>query len=127
MEAPVTPISKVNINSGSKITFRTAPAMMTIEEIFTEDSILAALARFCDNRVAMAEINIQNTYSCACGSIVVHSIYLYDDYFTLIINASRKPLSIENILLDEIESSFSGDTETYEDCSLITDSVPPLG
>ena len=30
-------------------------------------------------------------------NIFVQSIYLYDDHFTLIINASKKPLSIDNI------------------------------
>lgn len=31
-----------------------------------------------------------------------HSVYLYDDHFTLIINASKKPMDIENIPLEEI-------------------------
>lgn len=47
-------------------------------------------------------------------NIFVHSIYLYDDNFTLIINASKKPLSIDNIPLDDIEAAFSGDTYTSD-------------
>ena len=58
-------------------------------------------------------------------NIFVHSIYLYDDYFTLIINASRKPLSIENIPLDDIETAFSGDTYTSAKCSSMKLSAPP--
>lgn len=58
-------------------------------------------------------------------NIFVHSIYLYDDYFTLIINASRKPLSIENIPLDDIEAAFSGDTYTSAKCSSMKLSAPP--
>lgn len=58
-------------------------------------------------------------------NIFVHSVYLYDDYFTLIINASRKPLSIENIPLDDIESAFSGDTYTSAECSSMKLSAPP--
>ena len=58
-------------------------------------------------------------------NIFVHSIYLYDDYFTLIINASRKPLSIENIPLNDIEAAFSGDTYTSAKCSSMKPSAPP--
>lgn len=58
-------------------------------------------------------------------NIFVHSIYLYDDYFTLIINASRKPLSIENIPLDDIEAAFSGDTYTSSGCSSMKPPAPP--
>ena len=58
-------------------------------------------------------------------NIFVHSIYLYDEYFTLIINASRKPLSIENIPLDDIETAFSGDTYTSAECSSLKISAPP--
>lgn len=87
--------------------------------ILTEPQIYAFLDYVCD--MASDDINKRR----AIINIFVHSVYLYDDYFTLIINASRKPLSIENIPLDEIESSFSGDSNTYKDCSLITDNVPP--
>ena len=57
--------------------------------------------------------------------MVMQSIYLYDDYFTLIINASRKPLSIENIPLNDIEAAFSGDTYTSAKCSSMKPSAPP--
>lgn len=87
--------------------------------ILTEPQIYASLDYVCD--IAADDINKRR----AIINIFVYSVYLYDDYFTLIINASRNPLSIENIPLDEIESSFSGDTDTYKDCSSITDSVPP--
>ncbi len=58
-------------------------------------------------------------------NIFVHSIYLYDDYFTLILNASRRPLRIENIPLNDIEAAFSGDTYTSIECSSIKPSAPP--
>ncbi len=60
-------------------------------------------------------------------NIFVHSIYLYDDYFTLIINASRKPLSIEHIPLDDIEAAFSGNTYTSAECSSMKPPAPPAG
>ena len=50
-------------------------------------------------------------------NIFVHSIYLYDDHFTLIINASKKSLSIENIPLDDIEDAFDGENTKPEGCS----------
>lgn len=58
-------------------------------------------------------------------NIFVHSIYMYDDYFTLIVNASKKPLSIDNIPLDDIESAFSEDTYTFDECSLMKSLAPP--
>ena len=59
-------------------------------------------------------------------NIFVHSIYLYDDNFTLIINASKKPLSIDNIPLDDIEAAFGGDTYTSAECSSMKTSAPPV-
>lgn len=50
-------------------------------------------------------------------NIFVQSIYLYDDHFTLIINASKKPLSIDNISLDDIEKAFEGENTETEGCS----------
>jgi hypothetical protein len=58
-------------------------------------------------------------------NIFVHSVYLYDDHFTIIINASKKPLSIENIPLDEIEEAFEGENEGKEGCSSMTTPAPP--
>lgn len=56
-------------------------------------------------------------------NIFVHSVYLYDDHFTLIINASRHPLSEKDIPLDDIESKFEGDSEG---CSSMMTSAPPV-
>ena len=58
-------------------------------------------------------------------NIFVHSVYLYDDHFTIIINASKKPLSIDNIPLDEIEEAFEGENIGMEGCSSLTTPVPP--
>lgn len=75
----------------------------------------------------MQPINHKNTSDgkLAIINIFVHLIYLYDDYFTLIINASKKPLSIDNIPLDDIETAFGGDTYTYDECSSMKTSAPP--
>ena len=58
-------------------------------------------------------------------NICVHSIYLYDDHCTLIINASKKPLSIDNIPLDDIETAFEGETGALEGCSSLSTPAPP--
>ena len=58
-------------------------------------------------------------------NIFVHSVYLYDDHFTIIINASKKPLSIDNIPLDEIEETFEGENEGPEGCSSMATPAPP--
>ena len=58
-------------------------------------------------------------------NIFVQSIYLYDDHFTLIINASKKPLSIDNIPLDDIETAFEGETGASEGCSSLNAPAPP--
>lgn len=58
-------------------------------------------------------------------NIFVHSIYLYDDHFTLIINASKKPLSIDNIPLDDIETAFESETGASEGGSSLSTPTPP--
>lgn len=58
-------------------------------------------------------------------NIFVHSIYLYDDYFTLIINASEKPLSVENIPLDDIEAAFQEKPPSDSLCSSMNKAAPP--
>ena len=58
-------------------------------------------------------------------NIFVHSIYLYDDHFTMIINASKKPLTIDNIPLEDIESALEGEKDYLEGCSSMTTPAPP--
>ena len=58
-------------------------------------------------------------------NIFVHSVYLYDDHLTLIINASNKPVTIDDIPLDDIEVAFNGEKSAMEQCSNTSDIVPP--
>ena len=44
-------------------------------------------------------------------NIFINAIYLYDRYFTLILNTGNRPISIENIPLDNIEETFANDYE----------------
>ena len=58
-------------------------------------------------------------------NIFVHSIYLYDDHFTMLINASGRPISIENIPLEDIEAAFEGSSDQMDGCSTMSTPVPP--
>ncbi|MGN8750716.1 hypothetical protein ACTNEV_09885, partial [Oscillospiraceae bacterium HCP3S3_D12] len=40
------------------------------------------------------------------------------------INASKKPLSIDNIPLDDIETAFEGETGALEGCSSLSTPAP---
>ena len=85
----------------------------------TEAQIYAFLDFICE--MPMDDVNKRR----ALINIFVQSVYLYDDHFTIIINASKKPLSIENIPLDEIEEAFEGENEGKEGCSSMTTPAPP--
>ena len=98
-------------------------AELAIEEnkkiTLTEAQILAFLDYVCE--MPADDANKRR----AIINIFVHSIYLYDDHFTLIINASKKPLSIDNIPLDDIESVFEGSGGASEGCSSLSTPAPP--
>ena len=98
-------------------------AELAIEEnkkiTLTEAQILAFLDYVCE--MPADDVNKRR----AIINIFVHSIYLYDDHFTLIINASKKPLSIDNIPLDDIETAFEGETGALEGCSSLSAPAPP--
>ena len=62
----------------------------------------------------------------ALVTIFVNRIYLYDEYFTLILNGGNSTLTIENIPLKSIESKFnSGNIGTFFS-SPIDSSAPPI-
>jgi len=85
----------------------------------SEAQILAFLDYICE--MPFDDVNKRR----AIINIFVHSIYLYDDHFTIIINASKKPLSIDHIPLDDIEEAFEGENTGMEGCSSLTTPVPP--
>lgn len=85
----------------------------------SEAQILAFLDYVCE--MPLDDFNKRR----AIINIFVHSIYLYDDHFTLIVNASKKPLSIENIPLDDIEEAFEGENSDMEGCSSLMTPAPP--
>ena len=85
----------------------------------TEPQIRAFLDYVCE--MPMDDINKRR----AIINIFVHSVYLYDDNFTIIVNASGRPLSLEDIPLDDIEAAFSEEYYGVEGCSSMTTPVPP--
>ena len=86
----------------------------------SEAQILAFLDYVCE--MPADDVNKRR----AIINIFVQSIYLYDDHFTLIINASKKPLSIDNIPLDDIEEAFEGENTETEGCSSLMTPAPPF-
>ena len=85
----------------------------------SEAQILAFLDFVCE--MPLDDVNKRR----AIINILVHSVYLYDDHFTLIINASKKPMSIDNIPLEEIEEAFSSDKTYNKQCSTMMSPAPP--
>ena len=62
----------------------------------------------------------------ALVNIFINAIYLYDGYFTMILNAGNRPLSIENIPLDDIEKAFENDDlGCSSNSQLVADAPPP--
>ena len=55
-------------------------------------------------------------------NIFVNKIYLFDNCFTLVLNGSGQPITIDDIMLDEIESHF----DAQEKCSFLVADAPPL-
>ena len=51
---------------------------------------------------------------------------MYDDRFTLVLNGSDTPITIDDILLDEIEEGLEGDLTNCEGCSSLVADAPPL-
>jgi len=63
----------------------------------------------------------------ALVNIFINAIYLYDGYFTLILNAGNRSLGMENVPLDEIEVAFGdGGVHAAEGSPLVAD-APPRG
>lgn len=56
----------------------------------------------------------------ALVNIFVRAIYLYDDKFTLVLNSSGQPITIDDALVDEIDSFF----EKSDKCSSVVSPAP---
>lgn len=70
------------------------------------------------------DINDENTRR-GIINIFLRAVYLYDDRFTLILNGSEKPITIDDALLDEIEEEFASAQPGCSLCSPLVADAPP--
>ena len=59
-------------------------------------------------------------------NIFLRAIYLYDDRMTLILNGGDRPITIDDILLDEIEEHFESAVSRHAGCSPLVAAAPPI-
>ncbi len=98
--------AQLAVEMGKEITF-TAPQIK---------AFLDALKR--------GNINDENTRR-GLVNIFVRAIYLYDDRMTLILNGGERPITIDDILLDEIEEHFEDAISGHSPCSPLVADAPP--
>jgi site-specific DNA recombinase len=58
-------------------------------------------------------------------NIFLRAIYLYDDRMTLILNGGDRQITIDDILLDEIEEQLEGAISSHAECSSMVADAPP--
>ena len=58
-------------------------------------------------------------------NIFLRAIYLYDNRMTLIFNGGDRPITIDDILLDEIEEHFESAVSGFAGCSPLVAVAPP--
>lgn len=59
-------------------------------------------------------------------NIFLRAIYLFDDRFTLILNGGDRQITIDNILIDEIEEHFEDAVSSHAECSPLVADAPPF-
>lgn len=58
-------------------------------------------------------------------NIFLRAIYLFDDRFTMILNGGDRQITIDDILLDEIEEQFEATVSGHAACSPLVANAPP--
>ena len=90
------------------------------------ETFLAALKLYAANpKKDLNKLNDNEYKRRALVNIFINAIYLYDGYFTMILNAGNRPLSIENIPLDDIEKTFENDDVGCSSNSQLVADAPP--
>ena len=59
-------------------------------------------------------------------NIFLREIYLFDDRLTLILNGGDRQITIDDILIDEIEEHFADAVSYHARCSPLVAAAPPL-
>ena len=69
----------------------------------------------------------QNNESTRRGiiNIFLQAVYLYDDRMTLIFNGGEQPITLDDVLLDEIEDYLESAVSYHEKCSSLVADAPP--
>ena len=60
-------------------------------------------------------------------NIFLQAVYLYDDRMTLIFNGGEQPITLDDVLLDEIEGHLESAVSYHEKCSPLVADAPPSG
>ena len=58
-------------------------------------------------------------------NIFLQAVYLYDDRMTLIFNGGEHPITLDDVLLDEIEDHLESAVSYHEKCSSLVADAPP--
>ena len=58
-------------------------------------------------------------------NIFLQAVYLYDDRMTLIFNGGEQPITLDDVLLDEIEDHLESAVSYHEKCSSLVADAPP--
>jgi len=92
----------------------TAEKQLTVEKakriIISEDQIVDRLTKLIDGDIK------DLTYRRALIRIFVNRIYLYDDRYTITFNTGDEPVTITDVLLDEIERGLGDETLCFSGC-----------
>lgn len=106
---------RIEKRKAEKTEIQTQMAIEMGKEItFTAPQIRAFL-----NSLKKGNVNDENNRR-GIINIFLRAIYLYDDKFTLVLNGGEKAITIDDILMDEIEAS----NEEYLSSSLVADAPP---
>ena len=111
-----------------RINARTAEKERLLEELYKEESKCVSLTEeqimaFLDYVLNLPNDDINKRR--AIVNIFVNAIYLFDDHYTIIFNASERMMETENIPLDDIEAALNGCSDTLHECSIMNNDAPP--
>lgn len=87
--------------------------------VLTENQIMA----FLDYVMHLPEDDINKRR--AIINIFVNAIYLYDDHFDIVFNASNQMMDVKNIPIDDIEATFKSRQDNSYGCSSMENTAPP--
>ena len=111
-----------------RINARTAEKERLLSELYKEESNCISLTEeqilaFLDYILNLPDNDINKRR--AIINIFVNAIYLFDDHYTIVFNASKQMMKVENIPIDDIEAAFPSGSDTLHECSIMNNDAPP--